>query len=286
MSFWKKLEAVDVRIIFLVLWIAVGIPLIAPLNFPMAVSPDTIKYRDAIEALPAGSVVAFGMDVSPAGYGGELGPEARATATHLFRRPLKVIFLTFWETGAPLIENVWRDPFVAAAMKDKKYGVDYVNLGWIPGSETGMSSFATDAWKTLEKGDYKGTKLSDLPIMANVKTVNDVTMLICIETGTPGGPEYLRQWWARNPKLKVLIGALGVDVPATMAYIAAGQVVSMLRGGRGAAEYQKLLNIVTTADIMGSDAMSMSHFVVLVFLVLGNVGYFALKKTRGSPVKT
>jgi len=286
MSFWKKLEAVDVRIIYLVLWIAVGIPLITPLNFPMAISPDTIKYRDTIEALPAGSVVVLGMDVSPAGYGGELGPQARATATHLFRRPLKVIFLTFWETGAPLIESVWKDPFVAEAMKDKKYGVDYVNLGWIPGTETGMSAFATDVWKTLEKGDYKGTKLPDLPIMANVKTVNDVAMLICIETGTPGGPEYLRQWWARNQKLKVMIGALGVDVPAVMAYIAAGQYVSQLRGGRGASEYQVLLKIVTTADIMGSDAMSMSHLVVLVFLLIGNLAYLALKKTRESPVKT
>jgi len=286
LSFWKKLESVDVRIIYLVLWIAVGIPLVTPLGLPMAISPDTVRYKDAIDALPAGSVVAFGMDVSPAGYGGELGPQARATAAHLFRRPLKVIFLTFWETGAPLIENVWKDPFVAAAMKDKKYGVDYVNLFYIPGSETGMSSFATDVWKTLAKGDYKGTQLADLPIMANIKTVNDITMLIVIETGTPGAPEYLRQWQARNPKLQMLVGSLGVDVPTNMAYIASGQLISILHGGRGAAEYQRLLNISTRTDVMGSDAMTMSHAVVLIFLVLGNIGYFAMRKTRASPVKT
>ncbi len=286
MSFWKKLGAIDIRIIYLVLWIGVGIPLVTPIGLPLAISPDTIKYKETIDALPAGSIVVVGMDVSPAGYGGELGPQARATATHLLRKPLKVIFLSFWETGAPLTENTWRDPFVADALKDKKYGVDYVNLGWIPGSETGMSSFATDVWRTLEKGDYKGTKLPDLPIMANVKTVNDITMLICIETGTPGIPEYLRQWQARNPKLKVLVGSLGVDVPANMAYVASGQLISMLRGGRGAAEYQRLLNIATPGDVMGSDAMSMSHVVVLIFLVLGNIAYFATRKTRASPIKT
>ena len=284
MSFWKKLEAVDVRLIFLVLWIAVGIPLLTPLYLPLSISPDTVKYQAAIDALPADVVVAFGMDVSPAGYGGELGPQARATATHLFRKPVKIIFLTFWETGAPLIEDVWKNRFVADGMKDKKYGVDYVNLGWIPGTETGMSSFATDVWKTLEKGDYKGTKLADLPIMAKVKTISDIYMLICIETGTPGGPEYLRQWQARNPQLKMLVGSLGVSVPANIAYVAAGQYISILRGGRGATEYQRLLGIMTTADVMGSDAMTMSHVVVLVFLIVGNLGYFATRKAK--PAKT
>jgi hypothetical protein len=286
MSFWKKLESVDVRIIYLVLWIAVGIPLVAPLNLPLSISPDTIKYKAAIDALPAGSVVVLGMDVSPAGYGGELGPQARATTTHLFRQPVKIIFESFWDTGAPLIETVWKDPFVAAAMKDKKYGVDYVDLGWIPGSETGMASFAADVWKTLEKGDYKGTKLADLPMMANIKTINDITMLICIETGTPGIPEYLRQWQAKDTKLEVLVGSLGVDVPANEAFVASGQLISLLRGGRGAAEYQRLLNIATITDIMGADAMTTSHVVVLVFLVLGNIGYFALRKTRAGPIKT
>lgn len=286
MSLWKKLEAVDIRVIYLVLWIAIGIPLLVPLYLPLSISPDTVKYQKAIEALPAGSVVVFGMDVSPAGYGGELGPQAKATATHVFRRPLKVIFLTFWETGAPLIEVTWKDKFVAEAMKDKKYGVDYVNLGWIPGTETGMASFATDVWKTLEKGDYKGTKLVDLPIMANVKSIKDVAMLICIETGTPGGPEYLRQWQARNPDLKMLVGSLGVSVPANMAYVASEQYISILRGGRGASEYQRLLNIVTPADVQGSDAMTMSHVVVLVFLLVGNIGYFATKKARAGAPKT
>jgi len=284
MSFWKKLEAVDVRLIFLVLWIAVGIPLLTPLYLPLSISPDTVKYQAAIDALPADVVVVFGMDVSPAGYGGELGPQARATATHLFRKPVKIIFLTFWETGAPLIEDVWKNRFVVDAMKDKKYGVDYVNLGWIPGTETGMSSFATDVWKTLEKGDYKGTKLADLPMMAKVKTISDIHMLVCIETGTPGGPEYLRQWQARNPQLKMLVGSLGVSVPAAMTYVAAGQYISILRGGRGATEYQRLLGIMTTADVMGSDAMTMSHVVVLVFLIVGNLGYFATRKAK--PAKT
>jgi hypothetical protein len=282
MSFWKKLEAIDVRLIYLVLWILIGIPLITPLYLPLSISPDTVKYYEAIEAIPPGSVVVFGMDVSPAGYGGELGPQARATAAHLFRRPIKIIFLSFWDTGAPLIEDVWKNKFVAEAMKDKKYGVDYVNLGWIPGTETGMASFATDVWKTLEKGDYKGTKLADLPMMANVKTINDIYMLICIETGTPGGPEYLRQWQARNPNLKMLVGSLGVSVPANIAYVAAGQYISILRGGRGATEYQWLLKIVTPADVMGSDAMTMSHVVVLVFLILGNIGYFATRKAKPS----
>ena len=280
MSFWKKLEAVDVRIIYLVLWIAIGIPLLTPLYLPLSISPDTVLYHKAIEALPAGSVVVVGMDVSPAGYGGELGPQARATTYHLFTKPVKVIFLSYWETGAPLTLNVWKDAFVAKAMQNKKYGEDYVNLGWIPGSETGMSAFAEDVWKTVA-ADYKGTKLADLPMMANIKSIKDITMLIVIETGTPGGPEYLRQWQARNRNLKMLVGSLGVSVPGNIPYVASGQYISLLRGGRGATEYQRILNIVTPTDVQGADAMTMSHVVVLVFLLVGNIGYLALKGQKG-----
>jgi len=280
MSFWKKLESVDVRVIYLILWIGIGIPLLTPLYLPLSISPDTVVYHKAVEALPAGAVVAFGMDVSPAGYGGELGPQARATAYHLFTKPVKVVFLSFWETGAPLIQDVWKNVFVAKALQNKKYGEDYVNLHWIPGTETGMAAFAEDIWKTVP-ADYKGTKLADLPMMANIKSVNDITMLIVIETGTPGGPEYLRQWQTRNKNLKVLVGSLGVSVPANIAYIASGQYVGILRGGRGATEYQRILNIVTPTDVQGADAMTVSHAVVLVFLVLGNIGYLATKGKRG-----
>ena len=280
MSFWKKLEAVDARVIYLILWIAIGIPLLTPLYLPLSISPDTVAYHKAIEALPAGAIVAFGMDVSPAGYGGELGPQARATAYHLFTKPVKIVFLSFWETGAPLIQDVWKNKFVADAMKDKKYGEDYVNLHWIPGTETGMSSFAEDVWKTVP-ADYKGTKLADLPMMAKIKSVNDFAMLICIETGTPGGPEYLRQWQARNRNLKMLVGSLGVSVPANIAYVASGQYMSILRGGRGATEYQYILKIVTPTDVQGADAMTMSHVVVLIFLAIGNIGYLAIKAQKG-----
>ena len=280
MSFWKKLEAVDVRIIYLILWIAIGIPLLTPLYLPLSISPDTVLYYKAIEALPAGSVVVLGMDVSPAGYGGELGPQARATTYHLFTKPVKVIFLSFWETGAPLIQDVWKNQFVAGELKNKKYGEDYVNLHWIPGSETGMAAFAEDVWKTVP-ADYKGTKLADLPMMAKIKSINDITMLIVIETGTPGGPEYLRQWQARNRNLKMLIGSLGVSVPGNIPYVASGQYISLLRGGRGATEYQRILNIVTPTDVQSADAMTMSHVVVLVFLLVGNIGYLALKGQKG-----
>jgi len=276
MSFWSKLESVDARIIYLILWIAVGIPLLTPLYLPLSISPYTVAFHKAIESLPAGSVVVFGMEVSPAGYAGELGPQSRATAYHLFTKPVKVIFLSYWETGAPLIQDVWKDPYVAKAMQNKKYGEDYVNLGWIPGSAIGMAAFAQDVWKTVA-ADYKGTKLADLPIMANIKSVYDITMLIVIESGSPGGAHYLGMWQARNRDLMILVGSLGVSVGVNMPFVASGQYISILRGGRGAAEYQRILNIVTPADAQGADAMTMSHVVVLALLLVGNISYLALK---------
>jgi hypothetical protein len=37
---------------------------------------------------------------------------------------------------------------------------------------------------------------------------------------------------------------------------------------------------MTPADAQGADAMTMSHVVVLAFLLVGNIGYFATKKPK------
>jgi len=54
--------------------------------------------------------------------------------------------------------------------------------------------------------------------MQQVRTIQDIYILISIEGGTPGLEEYIRQWWTRKTTLKILIGCPEVMTPGVEPY--------------------------------------------------------------------
>jgi len=157
----------------------------------------------------------------------------------------------------------------------KQYGIDFVDLGYVPGGETAMSAFAGDVWKTFPV-DYRKNPIDTLPIMANVKTAKDFSFLISIAAGSPGVPEFIRQ--IQEPyKVPFAAGLVAITVPITMPYLQSGQMVGLLGGLRGAAEYEQLLDFKGTA-VRAMDAISFSHLVVLVFVLIANIAFLASRR--------
>ena len=102
-TIWEKLENIDRRIIYLLLWIVVLWPLLSPIGLPVSISAETrVAYR-FIEDLPAGSVVVASFDHSFAGMP-ELYPHDLAFLHHLFSRPLKVVIIAIWQEGSLVAE--------------------------------------------------------------------------------------------------------------------------------------------------------------------------------------
>jgi len=284
MSLWEKLERIDRRVLYVLLWIVVLPILLYPLNLPVVIGDLTKEYHRQIEQIPSGAVVVLAFDLGPAGWP-ELGGMCYGSMQHLFwmihEKGIKVVMLTYWATGAPLITNCFEGVYGPMDQMGAVYGTDWVNLGYIAGGEVGMSNFATNVWGA-KPTDYQGTLVSTMPLMQNVRTIQDVYMLVSIESGTPGYEEYLRQWWTRKTTLKILVGALGVSIPGVEPYRPT-RIQSYIPGGRGASEYILLLG-ETDPNIPASqpgkiavgvtDALSTSHILVIVFVIIGNIGYF------------
>jgi len=284
MSLWERLERIDRRVLYVLLWIVVLPVLYYPVNLPTVLSSLTQEYYNQIEALPSGSTVVLAFDLGPEGWP-ELGGMCYASMQHLFsmisEKGIKVVMLTYWATGATLIPNCFNGVYGPMDQMGAEYGEDWVNLGYVAGGEVGMSRFADDVWG-VKTTDYQGTLVSTIPLMQNVRSIDDIYMLVTIESGTPGLPEYLRQWYSRKTTLKILVGALGVSIPGVEPYRPA-QVQSYLPGGKGASEYISLLGVKIPAILPGemgkkavgvNDALSTSHILVIIFVIIGNVGYF------------
>ncbi|HSL93994.1 MAG TPA: hypothetical protein VK905_05260 [Bacillota bacterium] len=269
----KALLNIDRRIIYIILFIALAIPLINPLGIPVAVGLTTNAFYKLVEDLPNGSLVLMSMDVSPSGAP-DVFPNAVAAANHMIKKGHKAIILGFWEQGVPFSTQIMQQ-FVDAGYV---YGTDVLNLGYVAGAESAIQSMAQDIAGTFPV-DYLGRRTADFPMMQGVKDINDIDIILEFATGDPGFNAYLRQVIEPYPGVQYAVAVVTVSFPGLMPYFASGQVKGALQGLRGAAEYE-ILNGIPGQGAARMDAQSLGHIVIIAFIILGNLAYFVSKSTE------
>lgn len=271
---FDKLVHMDRRVIYGVVFLSLTIPLIWPIGLGVVVGPETKQLYDMVEALPSGSAVIVSMDTSPGGYG-ELSSGSLALLNHLAEKGIRVIGMGFFDTGPSLLETA----LGGSKFRDKEYGVDYVNLGYLAGGETAMAKVAKDILGSFPR-DYRGNVTSDLPVMKGITSCEDISLIISISSGTPGVPEWIRQ--VGDPLgVPIATVIVAVNVPNMTPYVQSGQIVGMIPSMKGAAGYESLMGTAGLGT-RGMDAQSISHLTILGLVVLGNVVYFATKNTKPS----
>lgn len=273
---WNKLQAIDRRILYVLIIIVVVIPLLYPLSLPITITEATrTAYEKVDEYAKPGSVVIVAFEFI-GGNWPEMGPIAVAMVQHLFRKPdIRIVMLAMGRDQGPLLAE---KTLTYIDTEGKVYGKDYANLGFFAGSEAAMASFASDI-PGLVKMDYYGTPLAQLSVMEGLKNLRDIGFFICLWSGTPGWEEYMRQWYTPY-ELPVVGGTLGIVGPGAQPYVSAGQLKGLVVGLRGGGEYEKLIGKPGEAT-SGLDAISTTHLLVIAFVIVGNVGYFASRRKGG-----
>lgn len=278
MNFWQKLLAVDRRVVFALVAVAIIIPFF--LNFPIkiTVSPPVQAVYDYVEKLPPGSLVMISCDYDPPSAP-ELQPMTETMLKHFFLKDLKVIILGLWPQGSVqaniALEVVMRDPILKA--KNLKYGVDYVNLGFTAGNEFVIIRMGTNIHAAFPV-DFNGTKISELPLMKNVKNFDNIAFVFNISAGYPGTYEWVI-FGVDRYRFKLGAGNTAVQAPLVSPYVQSGQLIGLLGGMRGAAEYEEVSHYYGKAlGFMRSQTFS--HAVVIFFIVVGNLAYFMTRGKR------
>jgi len=272
MKFWDKLGAIDRRIIYTVIGLAVIIPLVTKLTFPIRVS-DTVRnaYR-SIERLPAGSIVLISVDYD-ASSEPELQPMLIAVLRHCFKKDIKVILTGHWALGLPLGEIALNK---VSAEYNKKYGVDYVNLGYRPGYTALMVGIGRE-FRDFFAVDYRNVPIDSFPFMRKVHNYNQIALLVGLEAGATG--DAWVQYAGARFGLKMFLGATGVSAPDLYPYLQAKQIEGLLSGLQGAAEYEVLVNEKGTGTL-GMPTQSVVHGLIIIFIILGNISYFVLRRKK------
>lgn len=293
MGLYQKIRDIDRRLIFLVMGIAVVIPLLLTIQFPEYPTPMVRSTFDIVETLPEGSRVLMSFDYDPASEP-ELQPMATAWLRHCVERRHKVIIMALWPIGQDMardtIAQVQADLTRRHAETGEKtpfiYGVDYVNIGYKSGGQGVINVVLTD-FEKLYPVDTTNRALATIPIMKNIRSLKDVDLLVNISAGQPGLKEWV-QFGADPAGVRIVGGSTAVQSPLLYPYYPK-QLHGMLGGLKAAAEYEQLLGerYPQYADIslnkgrirMGAQAIA--HLVIMAFIVIGNVTFFIDRK-RGA----
>jgi hypothetical protein len=271
MDFWTRIATIDRRWIYLLMAVSVTFPMIVAMKFPIEVTPEAKQLYDAIESLPDSSAVMLTFDYYPSAMA-ETEPMSIAALRHMFRKNMKVVTISNIPLGGPSIaERVTRE---IAAEYGKVYGVDYVNLGYRFGYVAVMHGLASSI-ERIFPSDYTGTPLHELPLMQKVKNYNDLKFIFVVADNAT--VDYWISIVNAQYGIPVGSGVTAVVAPKMYSFVEAGQMTGLLGGMKGAAEYERMVAAGGKAT-RGMDAQSLAHLLIIFFVIVGNIGFFASGK--------
>ena len=167
-NFIIKIGDVDRRVIFVLIGLAVLIPLLTPVSLPIRETPTTVKFYDGIEEIPRGSKVLVSFDYGPSTRP-EIHPMNVAVLRHMLRNEHKVYISCLWPDGIYMALDALEDISDEFSLKEYE---DYVLLGYSPGAEAVIKGLASDLRKVYTV-DANGKFIDDIKMMDNVKNLND-----------------------------------------------------------------------------------------------------------------
>ena len=259
---------VDRRWIFVVIGLAVLLPLFFPLGLPIRATNATQLVYDAVDDLEPNYKVLVSFEYGPSTKP-EIHPMAIGILRHLFTNNQKVYVTCLWPDGQFMAEDALTE--IAEQEFGLTYGEDYVLLGFRPGNEAVVKGIVSNLRK-LYTTDARGTLVDQIPMMANVNKVKDFDFIFSASAGYPGTIEWV-QYAADPTGVPMSTGTTSIQVNDVMPYVQSGQVKGILAGMPGAAEYEALIGSPGIGT-SGMDAQSIAHLVIVIFIVFGNITYF------------
>jgi len=270
-GFFERMQNVDRRVLYSLIFASVIVPLFLPLRLPVPITPETQTFFDAVEALPDSCIVMLPFDFWPSTLA-ETEPMAVVGLRHLLRKHCYIVGLSNVGMGGPSIADRLLDSI--GGEFGRTYGVDYVNLGYKANYQAvmlGMGTRIEDIFPT----DHRGTPLAELPLMQRVPNYDSITFIYVVSDNIAV------DYWVGlvNARYGIPMGAgvTAVMAPKSLSFVQANQLVGLMGGMKGCAEYENLLGRPARAT-RGMDSQSIIHLLIVVFIIMGNVGHFAGKK--------
>jgi hypothetical protein len=262
-SILERLQFIDRRIIYWLLFILIMVPFIRPLGFPVTITKQSIDVFNEVKSLKEGDVVLIDIFITPATWSELLGGTSAIIKTFITQK-VKMVFVS------PLVDIgiTWdRINALIPELKQLKYGEDYVFLGYYAGGEAAAAEMAKDIRKVFPT-DYYRTPTEKLPLLMKANKAEDFRMIV----GTGEQIEKFIYHWGVPYKIPIVMMAHSMAGSTLLPYYLSGNLKGLAVGVRGGAELEKLTGFYGDATIR-MDAINITHIMFVLIIILGNVGY-------------
>lgn len=201
-----------------------GVPL--PVTLPLG---ENNRVLGVLDSLPEGAPVLMVFDYEPA-----LAGEMEAVAAPFVDRVLglrhpRLTILSTSPTGAALAER-----FLGTTQVRHNYqlGLNYINLGYLPGGMTGVLSFAANPRIAIPSESW------NLPPAQAVNRFADYAVVILITDQSETARVWVEQTYAYRNGRPMLVVSSAQVVPMIQPYLLSGQVNGLVGGLRGSTAFE------------------------------------------------
>lgn len=268
-SFIERFLQLDRRIIYLLVVLAVAIPLLFPMGLPIRVTSEVRSVYDFIESLPEGSHMLLAVDYDPASMP-ELYPMMKAVMRHVIEKKHKLVIPVLWPMGPNLVAQAIEE--LKVDYPDWTSGEDYVFLGYQVGNEIVIISMGSSFSKTFPH-DFYGSTTKTMPLIKEYDKFAQTDYVVMLEAGNTGEGWII---YATEPyDVEVAAGVTAVVAPQYYPFLQAKQINGIIGGLKGAAEYELLIDKPAMA-VSAMDSQSIVHALIFVVIIIANIFAFVL----------
>jgi hypothetical protein len=269
----KWMATYDKRYAYLLLFILVLLPMIYPIGMPISVSELTKEYYEQLETLEEGDIVLDSWSTEYSGYM-ELKPGMISSHKYFIKNGIKLFICLGHPEGLALVQALLDEELKSYMEKyDYTYGEDYIILGTALPNQAATLAMATD-FQANVKVDWKGNSITGT-FLDRIETGADIDMISDYTTGA-GNPGLINHI-VLTYGTPMIQNQIGVSLPGSLANKDAGLITGLLASTRGGSELELLVN-EPGPGLIAMDAFTLGHYLLIIFIVIGNIGYFGWAK--------
>jgi hypothetical protein len=216
-------------------------------SMPVGVPAEVLGALQVAQSIPDSAPVLVAFDYVPARVG-----EMETAAAPMFDQMLllhhpRLTFISTSETGAILTEH-----FISGVLAGHNYqsGVEYLNLGYLPGGQMGIYAFAHDPRKTTELTFARNSASNTLIDMnltpawtsepwVGITSLSQFAAFIIVTDNADSTRAWIEQTTPTRGTIPVVVISSAQAAPMIQPYYVSRQIGGMVSGLYGAALFEQ-----------------------------------------------
>ncbi len=250
-------------------------------SMPVGVPSEIIDALQVAQSIPEGAPVLVAFDYEPARVG-----EMEAAAAPMFDQMLllrhpHLTFISTSATGAILTERFISGPLAGHSYQS---GVEYLNLGYLPGGAMGIRAFAQNPSVTAPYAFAQSSTLFNISLtpawtltpLEGVTSLSQFAAFIIVTDNADSARAWIEQTTSTRGAIPVVVISSAQAAPMIQPYYASGQISGLVSGLYGGAVFEQ-----NNAGRPGTaraywDAYSLGMLLAMALILLGGLWNLAL----------